>query len=258
MSAAYPDFALGEPDLEPKVLKRIEKIRKATLPKPKKLDKMREQIDSLTNKLSDDKLIEGLLTMDVEDLAFGTGGKAHLFPIEHGPTAQPVGAVGLNPNRPNEYRLLWLHDGRTYEVVQTQKNAAYTIYADGIDVGSVQAVEQRMMLWVFPITSGWRISIGGEEVCMVRAAKRKWTRVSVDFVDGRSLITWIGQSKSASGQQMLKLLHSAGLREERPGNSNWFLPRDRNDQPMADTLELRLALMGMSLLMRTAYVQSSD
>lgn len=258
MSAPYPEFALAELDLEPAVLKRIEKVRKAALPKPKKLDKLREQIESLTNKLTDSEAIEGLLALDVQELAFGTGGQPQLYPIEHGPTAQPVGAAGLNPYRANEYRLLWLHDGRTYEVVQTLKNASYTIYADGIDVGGVQAMEQRKMLWFFTITSGWKISVGGADVCTVRANKRKRMQVAIDFVDGRSLITWIGQSKSASGHQMLKLLHSVGLREERPGNSNWFLPRDENDEPIADTLEDRLALMGMSLLMRTAYVQSDD
>tara|TARA_R110002072_G_scaffold42064_16_gene118321 strand:- start:15617 stop:16393 length:777 start_codon:yes stop_codon:yes gene_type:complete len=258
MNTTDPEFALAELDLEPSRLKRIARIRKATLPKPKKLEKIREQIEGRLNKLTDPIAVEGLLNLDVQELAFGTSSSAQLYPVEHGPTAQQVGAAGLHPYRPNEYRLLWLHDGRTFEVVQTQKNAAYTIYADGIDVGSVQAVDQRMMLWVFPITSGWRISIGGEEVCTVRAAKRKRMRVSVEFVDGRSLITWIGPAKSASGQQMLKLLHSAGLREERPGNSNWFLPRDEHDKPIADTLEDRLALLGMSLLMRTACMPSGE
>lgn len=227
---------------------RIDRVRKETLPKPKKLKKYREQAEG-----------DGVVEIDENELAIEPEGQSGFFLLEHGPTTHEVGAVGYNSFRPEEYRLLWLIDGRTVETVQIKRTESYIIYADGMEIGSIDESETERFLFLFRLASAWVVRIGGSEIFRMRNTKRPSYRIHLDLPNTDSIETWIGKTKAPSMDDIVfRILHWARLRKAAPANTMWFLPRDKQNEPLADTLEERIALMAFALLLRYAYYTISD
>jgi len=248
VSELIPDFNLAVLDLPEKVHARIERVRKDTIPKPKKLQQLYKLAQS-----------NGVIAIEEQGLAIEYQGLAGLYTLEHSETKTVLGMVGFNSLRQKEYRVLWLLDGRTIETVQVGSTDSFIIYADGMEVGSFDILEQKKFFFFFNLACEWSIRIGDIEAIRMRLSHKSGVRIHLDFQNNQSVRTWIGETKQASAwDQLLRLLQRARFRKSSRPNTMWFLPRDEYDQPLCDTLEERLALMAFALLMRNAFIKISD
>lgn len=245
MSGLEPEFKLAELDLPKKVLARIERVRKRTIPKPTKLIKLREQAQ-----------IEGIVEVDEHELAMKYQGQGGLYTLEHSQTKAVLGMVGFDPLRQKEYRVLWLVDGRTIETVQAGRTESYIIYGDGMEIGSFDVQRHKKFFLAFNLPCEWLIRIGDTDAIRMRLDQKSGIRILLDFPNNPSGQPWIGKTKQPSAwDQFFKLLQRIRSRTSSRPNIEWFLPRNALDQPLCDTLEERVALMAFALLMRNALIE---
>ena len=244
MSGLNPEFKLAELDFPEKKMARIDRVRKETLPKPKRLEKYRERAER-----------NGIVEIDENELAIGPEEGSGVFRLEHGPTTHKIGSVGHNLFfRQREYRLLWLIDGRTIEIIRFKPTESYIIYADGIEIGSIDESKSERFFFFFRLPSAWTMRIGETEVCRMDVIKHSSVQIRFNSSDNESTDAWIGTAKRQSmDAEVLRLLHWARLRKAAPANTMWLLPRDKQHEPLADTLKERIGLMALALLLRNAY-----
>ncbi len=240
-STRNPEFKLAELaqlNLNQYQVKLIRDARKKAIPKLKNLEKLRDRAER-----------DDLLDIDENELAMAFESHSGLFNLEHGPTAKVCGRVWNEVG--GAYRLLWLIDGRTIEVIHPHFNENALLYADGIEIGSYEVVEKRRFLFVFKAAYAWTISIGYEERIRLDQQKRFQTRIRIRLSGRQPVETWIGFAKGAPMDDYInRLLHKMRLRKSVPANTRWFLPRDDSGHPIASTLDERIALTVFAMLKR--------
>ncbi len=253
MSGLKPEFKLAELDLPKKVLARIERVRETTLPQANELHELRERAEQ-----------EDVFDFADDDLTINLDGKEkdELTPyrLEHELTATTLGAIGFNILRQKEYRLLWLIDGRTIETVRFGKTESYIIYADGLEIGNIDIKKTRKAFFIFNLPIEWVIRIGDADIIgMHLISMPAVTQIHLEFLNKRPPLTWIGTLKQPSIRDELShALRSGSSGPETRSDVVWFLPRDDQGQPFADTLDEQIALMSFSLLLRNAFTDISQ
>jgi hypothetical protein len=237
VSGLNPEFQLAELEMPRKQMVHIDQVRRNTLPKPKKLDKLRMHADR-----------KGVLELDEHELALAFDGASRTFKLEHGPTTVVVGAVGFDSDW---YKLLWLIDGRTIEIVKPFDSEGSTIYADGIAIGGIEVLAFRKALIFFKEPCEWSISIGDDEILRVLKFRKPKNTVRLDYSNNRSIETWIGILKPPPlDDYFFRLFSKLRFEKKAPTNARWFLPRNDSDASIAQTFEERIATMIFAILFR--------
>lgn len=240
-SSRSPEFKLAELahlNLNQYQVRLIRDARKKVLPKPKKLEKLRDRAER-----------EDLHNLDENELAMAFESHSGLFNLEHGPTAVTLGRVWNELG--GAYRLLWLIDGRTIEVIHPHFNENALLYADGFEIGSYEVVDRRRFWFFFKAACIWVIRFGDDEIIRLDQQRRFQTRVRIRLSGRQPVETWIGFAKGAPmDDYIIRLLHKMRLRKSVPANTRWFLPRDDSGHPIASTFEERIALTVFAMLKR--------
>ncbi len=235
MSGLNPEFKLAELELPEKALARIERVREKMIPESEELQSHRDRAEQ-----------GGIVEIDEDELTINFLDRTEMYHLEHTLTGTMVGAMGSHPFRPKEYRLLWLIDGRTIETVRFGRTESYIIYADGMEVGSIDIKNTQKSVFLFRIPIEWVIKIGDTDIiqmCLVRIPK---LQIHLEFLNKHP-------SQASSQELFLPLYQPPIIPPKTSPDTMWFLPRNENDQPLTDTLEDRLALMAFALLMRDAF-----
>ncbi len=245
MSGLNPEFQLAELDLPKKILTRIERLREKMIPEPEELQDYRNRAEQ-----------EGIVEIDEDELAIDMSEQTEVYRLEHAPTGTMLGAMGLHPFRPKEYRLLWLIDGRTIETVQVGRTESYIIYANGFEIGSFDILRSKKFFFLFTFPCEWSIRIGDIDAIRMRLDQKSGIRIHLDFPNNESVPTWVGQTRQASSwNQLLRLFQRTQILKSSSPNTMWFLPRGEHGQKLGDTLEECVALMTFALLLRNTLIE---
>jgi len=240
-SFCNPEFKLAE--LEPLNLKQYQvrlilDARKKAIPKPRKLEKLRDHAEC-----------EDVLDIDENELAMAFESHSGLFKLEHGPTTVTLGRVWNELG--GAYRLLWLLDGRTIEIIHPHFNEKALLYADGTEIGSYEVVDRRRFWFFFKAACVWVIRFGDDEIIRLDQQRRFQTRIRIQLSGRQPVETWIGFAKGAPmDDYIFRLLHKVRLRKSVPENTRWFLPRYESGLPIASTFEERIAMTVFAMLRR--------
>lgn len=241
MAAAIEGWPLGEFGLVGRDARSLADARRWALPKPSELNRLRD----IATKRGVGPIHETELTLD--------HGDRHQFWLEHGPTSTRVGRVRLRFGR-WEYRILWLLDGRTYELFRAAGQEEWLIFADAREVGVCRPTGYARTMLVFRFPDAWRIDIGGEHALSYREVRGRRPSVRIEMNDGREVTTWSGMPRYRDRPaQLPRMARDLGLRRTPVENRLWFLPRDSEDAAMPQMPETLIALVAVSMLERRAY-----
>lgn len=241
MATAIEGWPLGEFGLVGRDARLLAETRGRALPKPSELDRLRHVA-----------MTRGVGPIEETELALDSGDRFQFW-LEHGPTSTRVGRVRLRVGR-WEYRLLWLLDGRTYELFRAAGQEAWLIFADAQEVGVCQPMGYARTMLVFRFPDAWRIDIGGEQALSYHEVRGRRPSIRIEMNDGRGVTAWSGMPRYRDLPARLPLMaRDLGLRRTPVENRLWFLPRDSDDGVLPQTPETLIALVALSMLARRAY-----
>tara|TARA_E500000318_G_scaffold5598_2_gene5724 strand:+ start:25361 stop:26086 length:726 start_codon:yes stop_codon:yes gene_type:complete len=233
-------FELVPTDSLPKHKEQIERVRKDTLPSNRKLEKIQNQMRA--NEISE---------FTEDQLVIETQGESDRFWLEFEQTGTRVGRVGLNRNA--GYRLLWLADGRTFELFTDYRTNKSQFFANANSVGAIQPVETARFLWFFQVPIAWEVTVASERVLKASEDKETPHRMLLSVYEREPVAIESGQSKPPTFRedvrQIGKRVQIMGAHSE---NDRWFVPRSV-DLPLCQSSEELLALVAFSLMFREAY-----
>lgn len=236
MSDQSDGWLLAETDLDPGKVGRVRR----DLPSPKKLRRWR-----------DDAERRGIDQIDLWDLAIEREGLSDRFNLEIGDTSTPVGQVLRGNVRGSSYRLLWLIDGTTYELIE-DPNCTFRFFADGSLIGHSEVVGRRKFLWFFRLETRWSVHIGEEPVFEYEAAG-PGHHMRITLPDELPCSVWVGKplERSIPHPWRFPLWKAAGWSHRLP-NDLWFLPRMGRDFRIDIPAPTRLGLLAFAMANRRA------
>lgn len=219
--------------------KHFKATRNEILPSKSKLMKLRECADSAgIQRIEDDGL-----TIELE----GDNGS---FWLEYGSTGVRVGRVGIN--RRINYRLIWLIDGRTMEIVNDRISENAAVFLDGVCIGVIMAQAQIKYLKLLPVRVSWSISIDDTTIFRVRYNEKTMREMTLIRHRAPDVHAWVGQPRQANLAKFLWTNSHRAIKTRPPPNDRWFLPRSSGQLLHRNNSE-RLALLAFALQFRQAY-----
>ncbi|MEA5614524.1 hypothetical protein [Nodularia spumigena] len=241
MAAHTEGWPLAEFGLVGRDARSLAEERGWALPKPSELERLRKVASK-----------RGVGPIDEIELALDSG-KTRQFELEHGPTSTPVGGVQVRHGR-WRYRLLWLLDGRTYELFRAAGQEDWLIYADAREVGVCRPTGYARTMLVFRFPDSWRIDIGDEHALSYYEVRGRRPSIRIEMNDGREVTAWSGMVRYRDLPARMPLLaRDLGFRRTPVENRLWFLPRDSEDRALPQTPETLIALVALSMLERQAF-----
>jgi hypothetical protein len=221
--------------------RRLDEVRQRSFPKAAQMDRLRHLAAE-----------RGIDQIQETELALNEGDR-HQFWLEHGPTSTRAGRVSVLQGR-SHYVLMWLLDGRTYELFRANGNESWLIFADAREVGACTPTESKRTLLVFRFANAWRIDIGDEHAMSYRELPGRRPTVLITLRDGREVPAWSGMpNRRDLPSPWPSLARDLGLRRSPVENRLWFLPRDTEDRPLPESHTDLIALVAMSMLIRRAF-----
>jgi hypothetical protein len=233
-------FELVSTDSLPKHKEQIERVRKDTLPSDRKLEKIQNQMGaSEISEFTEDQLV------------IESQGESDRYWLEFEQTGTPVGRVGLNRNA--GYRLLWLADGRTFELFTDYRTNESRFFANAIRVGAIQPIETARFLWFFQTPIAWEVTVASERVLKASQDKETQHRMLLRVYEREPVTVESGRSKPPTFREGARQIGKRMLRRGVHGeNDRWFVPRS-DGLPLCQSSEELLALVAFSLMFREAY-----
>ncbi|MCA9274502.1 MAG: hypothetical protein KDA29_00595 [Phycisphaerales bacterium] len=219
--------------------KHIKATRKWVLPTEAKLMKLRHKAESA-----------GIHQIEYEKLTIELEGLHDSFWLEHGSTGVRVGRVGID-SRTN-YRVLWLIDGRTVEVVYDRKTDNAVLFFNGEFTGLLMAQKHEKFLKVLSVCVSWKILINDTEIFRIHFNDKTMREMSLIHHRAPDVIARVGQPSQAGLADYLRSISHRLINSTPPTNDRWFLPRSEGELPCRNDSEV-LALMAFALVFRQAY-----
>jgi len=234
-------FSLAPLDTLPGKAERIRRVRKWTLPSAGRLRRLVSRAEEV-----------GVAEFSEDQLVIEPEGRSDSYWLEFEQTGVRVGRVGLDKNA--GYRLLWLLDGRTFEVATEHKCARILVCADGEFVSESLLTETRRFLWFFRVPIAWDIRVGDRIVYTVRDSVPGRT-MQLLRPDGATAELATGEAAKPTSKEYEQRFTNWLFHRKRPTlNERWFLPRD-NELPEPRDIHERVALTAFALQHRQAYWQ---
>jgi hypothetical protein len=233
-------FELVPTNSLPKHKEQIERFRQDILPSDRELDKIQNQMKA--NEISE---------FTEDQVVIESQGESDRYWLEFEQTGTPVGRVGLNRNA--GYRLLWLADGRTFELFTDYRTNESQFFANAISVGAVQPIETERFLWFFQVPIAWEVTIASERVLKASEDKETQHRMLLSVYEREPVAIESGQSKPPTFKEDVRQIGKRMLRMgTHSENDRWFVPRS-DGLPLCQSSEELLALVAFSLMFRESY-----
>lgn len=155
------------------------------------------------------------------------------------------------------YRLLWLVDQRTFELVGDEPET-WMLFADGLEIGEIVPIGHQKLL-MFRVASEWAVRIGDREILRFKQTQTRslgtGMDVLVEFADGTRFQAWTGMPKRQSICKYDEPRRALSIPKKQPLT---FLPIPSEDITFTPIPELSLALLGLALATRQAYWTTGD